>query len=481
MLSMSSLKLGEMLADKFTLEHLGSLQTVTKALRDEQFRFSVEVDVLGRLSALLSKLSDEIQVFSEEDQEQQSASLCLQLTAECFRAQRNACVQCPRNQCILRDQGCIQLSLGILGKLLKLSSGTSDYLFDALRCGIQFLGNIAVGNQLCKADIWDHGFPHIFLDLLELSDEKAVAYTCMVLHTCLDEDKTEQLRTEPRPMNVALKVVELCRTLPDVDWTVLIVTQHFFRSAELTERMYAEMNDQERLTLLELILAQLGEGKEDSLIPLRTAQFLVSCFQHSCRVVLSLSSVSSDDDQKALAVIMLLDILCEMTSDQRTFMTLQDHPDLLQTTVDLLKDVHLLGKASKNVFSAAQEFSTFTRPGDASTHPALSFKAHLIRLIGNLCHGHTANQDQVRELDGIALILDNCSIDSNNPFISQWAVFAIRNILEHNLENQKVVQGLRRQGVADDSMLREMGFRVEERNGSLLLRPLKKEEEPGER
>ncbi|XP_036433408.1 ataxin-10 isoform X2 [Colossoma macropomum] len=480
MLSMSSLKLGEMLADKFTLEHLGSLQTVTKALRDEQFRFSVEVDVLGRLSALLSKLSDEIQVFSEEDQEQQSASLCLQLTAECFRAQRNACVQCPRNQCILRDQGCIQLSLGILGKLLKLSSGTSDYLFDALRCGIQFLGNIAVGNQLCKADIWDHGFPHIFLDLLELSDEKAVAYTCMVLHTCLDEDKTEQLRTEPRPMNVALKVVELCRTLPDVDWTVLIVTQHFFRSAELTERMYAEMNDQERLTLLELILAQLGEGKEDSLIPLRTAQFLVSCFQHSCRVVLSLSSVSSDDDQ-ALAVIMLLDILCEMTSDQRTFMTLQDHPDLLQTTVDLLKDVHLLGKASKNVFSAAQEFSTFTRPGDASTHPALSFKAHLIRLIGNLCHGHTANQDQVRELDGIALILDNCSIDSNNPFISQWAVFAIRNILEHNLENQKVVQGLRRQGVADDSMLREMGFRVEERNGSLLLRPLKKEEEPGER
>ncbi|KAL7828000.1 hypothetical protein AOLI_G00311520 [Acnodon oligacanthus] len=481
MFSLGSLKLGEMLAGTFTLEHLSSLQTVTKALRDEQFRFTIEVDVLGRLSALQSKLSDEIQVFSEEDQEQQSASLCLQLTAECFRAQRNACVQCPRNQCILRDQGCIQLSLGILGKLLKLSSGTSDYLFDALRCGIQFLGNIAVGNQLCKADIWDYGFPHIFLDLLELSDEKAVAYTCMVLHTCLDEDKTELLRTEPRQMKVAVKVTELCRTLPDVDWTVLIVTQHFFKSAELTERMYADMNDQERLTLLELILAQLGEGKEDSLIPLRTAQFLASCFQHSCRAVLSLSSLSSDDDQKALAVIRLVDILCEMTSDQRMFMALQDHTDLLQTTVDLLKEVHFLGKASKNVFSAAQEFSTFTSPGDASTHPALSFKAHLIRLIGNLCHGHAANQDQVRELDGIALILDNCGIDSNNPFISQWAVFAIRNILEHNLENQKVVQGLRRQGVADDSMLREMGFRVEERDGSLLLRPLKKEEEPGER
>lgn len=58
-----------------------------------------------------------------------------------------------------------------------------------------------------------------FRDLLELSDEKAVAYTCMVLHTCLDEDKTELLRTEPQQLKVALKVTELCRTMPDVDWT----------------------------------------------------------------------------------------------------------------------------------------------------------------------------------------------------------------------------------------------------------------------
>lgn len=64
--------------------------------------------------------------------------------------------------------------------------------------------------------------------------------------------------------------------------------------------------------------------------------------------------------------------------------------------------------------------------------------------------------------------------------ISQWAVFAIRNILEHNEENQKLVQGLRRQGVADDSVLQELGFCVQERDGSLLLRPLKKEKEQRE-
>lgn len=67
----------------------------------------------------------------------------------------------------------------------------------------------------------------------------------------------------------------------------------------------------------------------------------------------------------------------------------------ISCALELLKEVHFLGKASKNIFSAAQDFS-LTSSDEVGTHPALSFKAHLIRLIGNLCHGHTANQNQVR-------------------------------------------------------------------------------------
>lgn len=36
----------------------------------------------------------------------------------------------------------------------------------ALRCGIQFLGNLAVGNQMCKDDIWQQCFPDLFLWVL---------------------------------------------------------------------------------------------------------------------------------------------------------------------------------------------------------------------------------------------------------------------------------------------------------------------------
>uniref|UniRef100_A0A8C2ERS6 Ataxin-10 n=1 Tax=Cyprinus carpio TaxID=7962 RepID=A0A8C2ERS6_CYPCA len=437
----------QLATEKLTNTHLTTLQTVTKAFRDEQFRASVDREALGNLFAALSRLSVDVEHLIEKmdsQEEEEAASICLKLTAECFRAHRNACVQCSQNQCCLRDLGSIKVSFEILARLLKISSGGSNDIRDALRCGIQFLGNIAVGNQLCKDDIWELGFPHIFWDLLELADEKAVSYTCMVIHTCLDEHKTEQLVKDTQQLKLSLKIMDLCRTLPDVDWTVFIVTQHFLKSSELVRKMYTEMTNEERLTLLELILAQLGVTEDENcLMPLSTAQFLASCFTDHCRAVLTLSSESSDD-QEAMVVIRLLDILCEMTSGCKEFMALQDHSDLLRATVELLKEVHLLGKTSKNVFTAAHDFS-LTRPGGADTHPALSFKAHLIRLIGNLCHGHIVNQDKVGELDGIALILDNCSIDSNNPFISQWAVFSIRNIVEHNLENQKLIQGLRRQ------------------------------------
>ncbi|CAB1317004.1 unnamed protein product, partial [Coregonus sp. 'balchen'] len=298
---------------------------------------------------ILSKLSEEIQAADVEVEE-----LILQLTAACFRAQS-----------LMRSLGAIDLSIRILDMLQKLKSENTDYIFEALRCGIQAL--------LC------------------VDDERAVGYSSMVLHTCLDEHKVEQL-AQPGNIHLALKVMELCRTQSELDWTVLIATQHFLKSSVLVKNMYAGMSHQERVTLLQLISAQLEEeDSKDCGIPPTVATFLASCFQERCGAVLTLASKS--DNEEALTVISLLDVLCEMTSDHKQFMFLQNHPDLLKSTVDLLQQVHALGKT----------------------------------------------------------------------IISQWAIFATRNILEHNLENQELVAALERCGVADDSALRAMGFRVEKR------------------
>ncbi|XP_045927596.1 ataxin-10 [Micropterus dolomieu] len=459
--------------------HLQVLKTFTTALRDKEYRDAVEEEAFSILLKVQSQLCDELQAASSEDPDLQSVPLQLQLAAECFRAQRNSCVQSARNQSLLRELGFIDVSLKLLGLLLTTNVESRDDIFEPLRCGIQFLGNLAVGNQMCKDDIWRLSFPNLLLQLLSVDDEKAVSYASMVLHTCLDEAKVEEV-SEPQNIQLALRVMELCRIQPDLDWTVLIATQHFLKSSALVESMYSGMSHHERVTLLELLFAQLREeDSEECGIPPSVARFLASTFQNGCGAVLTLATGSASSDevlQEALTVISLLDVLCEMTSDLRQFMFLQNHPDLLVTTVELLKQVHAIGKASKNIFSAAQNFSSFSGDGDSSSNsPVISFKAHLIRLIGNLCHSNTNNQNKVRELEGIPLVLDNCNIDSNNPFISQWAIFAIRNLLENNRQNQELVAALERRGTADYSALRELGFVVEERDGSLLLKPVRKD------
>ncbi|MBN3317560.1 ATX10 protein, partial [Atractosteus spatula] len=457
--------------------HLEILQNLTKAFREQEFRAGVQKSVFQSLQQILSKLSKEIHAFRDK-KETEALSLCLQMTAECFRIQRNACVQCARNQCLMSDLSShlpTTLNLNnfkyVNSELLRLNPVVFFCLtFPVLRCGIQFLGNFAVGNQVCKDDVWKHGFPHLFLTFLDHSDEKTVAYCSMVLHTCLDAEKVTDLVLGEEHQDVAMKVISLCRKQPELDWPVLIVTQHFLKSSELVEKMFARLNNQERITLLELVMTQLGEEEEaieESGISGRLAKFFASCFEDQCKAVLTLASDPSPTDEGALFVMGLLDVLCEMTSDRKKFMFLQNYSELLKTTVELLKEVHFVGKASRNVFTATHDFSEL----GASGNPAMGFKAHLIRLIGNLCHHNRSNQDKVRELDGIALLLDNCNIDGNNPFISQWAIFAVRNVLDQNEQNQEVLRALEGRGVADDSALREMGFRLEDRDGSLLLRP----------
>lgn len=66
------------------------------------FRDTVEEEAFSSLFKVLSRLCDELQSATGDDGDLQSSALQLQLTAECFRAQRNACVQSTRNQCLLR-------------------------------------------------------------------------------------------------------------------------------------------------------------------------------------------------------------------------------------------------------------------------------------------------------------------------------------------------------------------------------------------
>ncbi|XP_027760055.1 ataxin-10, partial [Empidonax traillii] len=254
----------------------------------------------------------------------------------------------------------------------------------------------------------------------------------------------------------------------------LIVTDHLLQCPELVKALYAKLSNQERVTLLELMMSKVSEkscvSSEEMRVMARHAAFLAGCFQEQCGAVLRLTDAAGAEDEEALVTICLLDVLCEMTSSSGQLEHLQALPGLLETAVDTLRLTHLAGKQAVNVFTATHAVTG----QEEVSHPAVGFKSHLIRLIGNLCYKNKENQDKVYELDGIPLILDNCSIDDNNPFVNQWAVFAIRNLTEQNERNQELIAGLEEQGLAEGSALESMGLEMEKREGRLILRSARK-------
>ncbi|XP_072001409.1 ataxin-10 isoform X2 [Engystomops pustulosus] len=420
-----------------------AVRRVTELFRGAECREAADEKIFTLVSQILSRALQEIrtQIVASE-----SPSDCwCDLSAECFRCLRNACVQCPPNQNIIREVGLIEKATALID-VFTASNSAQESCIVAFRCGLQFLGNVAGGNRASQNSIWKEAFPHLFLNCLTHEDDKVSAYGAMVFYTCMDEDKTATL-LDPTNLHLALGVITAYSKRPDAEWLMI---------------------------LLELILSKISEKSplsEREMTSLRhIAEFLSDCFQKQCKAVLKLASPGDSEEEEALVVIRLLDLLCEMTSDADHLSCLQSCPGLLDTVVDTLRLTQLAGKQSKNVFTSTHTASL----GSDLTHAAVGFKAHLIRLIANLCYRNRENQEKIYQLDGIPLILDNCSIDDNNPFLNQWAVYAIRNLTENNEKNQELIASMERQGLADTSLLENMGLRVEERDGKLLLKSVKK-------
>ncbi|KAH9967286.1 spinocerebellar ataxia type 10 protein domain-containing protein [Russula dissimulans] len=78
---------------------------------------------------------------------------------------------------------------------------------------------------------------------------------------------------------------------------------------------------------------------------------------------------------------------------------------------------------------------------DAAGFPYL--KRDLVRLLGILCHNCKAIQDRIRLCGGIPVVLNLCVIDDRNPYLREHALFALRNLLHNNPENQAVVDTFR--------------------------------------
>jgi len=107
--------------------------------------------------------------------------------------------------------------------------------------------------------------------------------------------------------------------------------------------------------------------------------------------------------------------------------------ELLRLLSDFLPRI-LLGQPQVDPASA-----TTVTPAQSDPAGFAYIKRDLVRLLGVLCHDDRESQDAVRQRNGIQLIMNMCVVDERNPYLREHALFALRNLLHNNPENQAVV------------------------------------------
>ncbi|XP_078468454.1 ataxin-10 isoform X1 [Lampetra fluviatilis] len=458
---------------------LGTLRSLTAAFVHPANREATEPALFDCLGQLLEAVTAPVRAGGAGAGSDRAE---LEVAGECFRCLRNACVQCPANQRRVREAGLINAVAQLLLAFPPPPSAPDEPYFTAARCGLQVLGNVAAGNADTREAVWAATYPQLYLKFLQCGDAKTLDYSCMALHTCAGPAQVARLACDPPGVLIARALLALC-SRPHLEWPLLMVTERFLKSSTLLAQLYEHLDLKLRLTLLELLLASLAEESPSASAEATTpapAPFLMRLadeLRTTGPAVLRLASLCAEaaaGDEEALLVARTLSVLCEATSEPRGDSCLRDHPTLLAAAVDLLGECHRVGREERNAFSLAQGYGGLS----SAAHPAHGVKRDLVRLVGNLCFAHRSNQDQVRDLEGIPLILESTNIDDNNPFIAQWAVLAVRNLTQGNVENQEAIRRLERRGAAQSPLLGALGVGVEEREGRVYVKATSKTTPP---
>lgn len=132
---------------------------------------------------------------------------------------------------------------------------------------------------------------------------------------------------------------------------------------------------------------------------------------------------------------------------------------LLELVLYLLQDLEppaIIRKAVKQ-----DKFEEGTSSFSGKLCPYKGFRRDLVAVIGNCAYRRKHVQDWIRQKNKVMLLLQQCVTDEDNPFLREWGIWSLRNLLEGNEENQRAVSELEVQGSVDMPEISDLGLRVE--------------------
>ncbi|KAI3463929.1 hypothetical protein Pfo_020592 [Paulownia fortunei] len=400
---------------------------------------------------------------------------------------RNLCAGEIKNQNLFIEQN----GVGILSTLISSMGLTSGSDNGILRMVLQVLGNVSLAGEQHRLVVWPQFFPLIFLAIARVRSKETCDPLCMVIYTCSEgsNELSAELLADPG-LDI---VVEIVRTVAVAgfreDWVKLLLSRICFEEShllsffsKLSSVVEAENLDDnvsrvnhcgaEKAFLLSILSEILNERVGDIVISndfslcifgiLRSA---VGIVDFSTRGKLPLPTGSADIDVIGYTLHILRDIsACDgpkvSNQDEKgdaVDMLVSD--GLIKFLITLLRDLEPPAMIRKAMIHSDAKDGTTSQPFKYC--PYRGFRRDVVAVIGNCSYRKKHVQDEIREQDGILLLLQQCVTDEDNPFLREWGIWSMRNILEGNIENQQLVADLELQKSVDIPELAGLGLRVE--------------------
>lgn len=164
-----------------------------------------------------------------------------------------------------------------------------------------------------------------------------------------------------------------------------------------------------------------------------------------------------------LNLVILLDCLSDLGKFEPTKQFLK-HYNAIEEFVSLLRVVH------ENVERKTLKKKEKIEQIDETKKEFPQAKSLIIEIIAYLVHESFEMQEKMRELHGLELVLSNCMIDDNDPFIKERAIVCIKFLLANNQKNQQFVADLEAKQAIDDNALRDVGYEVQIQDGKVKLK-----------
>ncbi|XP_019051877.1 PREDICTED: ataxin-10 [Nelumbo nucifera] len=410
------------------------------------------------------------------------------LLALSLRLLRNLCAGEIVNQNSFINENGVKIILLAL-KSVGLGSNPDYGIF---RIGLQVLGNVSLAGEEHRSAIWGQFFPVWFVEIASIRRPEISDALSMVLYNCCNgshERIGELCGIQGLPI-----VAEIIRTASTVgfreDWLKLLLSRVFFEDNHFPQ-LFSKLSSAQstiiggdvdhgdslftaaEVFLLSTLSEVLNQKIEEIIVSNDFAFCVLEILRRSVVVIDSCSRGKSGlptgfatIDVLGYSITILRDICAreDMRSSKEensvdVVSTLLSS-GLIELMLDLLRDLEppaIIRKSIKKVE---------TQEGPSSSDspkvcPYKGFRRDIVAVIGNCLYRRKYVQDLIRKNNGILLLMQQCVTDEDNPFLREWGIWSIRNLLEGNAENQRVVAELELQGSVDIPEISGLGLRVE--------------------